>query len=80
MSLPSFLRERRKGRKPTGYHVRFTIVNDIRENGWAGTGAGETYAHSLQQLNTVLRALNRRMDLRAEVIPIWGPLATPNEA
>lgn len=77
MSIPLHMRERRKGRKPTGYHVKFTIVTDFRENGWLGTGAGETYAHSLPQLNSVLRSLNRRMDLRAEVITIWGPLATP---
>lgn len=66
--------------KITGYLVRFTIVTEVTRNGWAGTGAGETYAHSLLQLNAILRSLNRRMDLRAEVIPIWGPLATPCEA
>ena len=71
---------RRTRRRPTGYLVRFTIVSDIRENGWAGTGAGEAYAYSPKHLNAILRGLNQRMDLRAEVIPIWGPLATPSLA
>jgi hypothetical protein len=73
------MRERR--RKPTGYHIKFTIVgpNDYRENGHFATGAGEAYAHSLSQLNKVMKLLTTRMDLRAEVITIWGPLATPRE-
>lgn len=80
MSLPLFLRERRRGRKPTGYHVKFWFAQEREDGSWSGTGAGETYAHSLLQLNRIMGVLNRRMDLRAEVIPIWGPLATPCEA
>ncbi len=77
MSLPLFLRERRKSRKPTGYHVKFWFAQERGDGTWCGTGAGETYAHSLRELTRVIGLLNRRADLRAEVIPIWGPLAVP---
>lgn len=69
-----------KRRKPTGYLVRFTIVSEVKENSWRGTGAGDEIAFSLRHLSSILKRLNRRDDMRAEVIPIWGPLAQPGLA
>lgn len=71
--------ERVRPKKPTGYMVRFHTVTEVcvSPNGtissW-GTGHGEQLALSLRQVNSMLKSLKRRMDLRAEVIPLWGPI------
>lgn len=64
-------------RKPTGYLVKFWIVTQSSETSSWGSGAGEEIAFSLRQLTSILRRLNRRHDMQANVIPIWGPLTSP---
>gem|GEM_PF-6441290 len=71
------MQDRRKNRYPTGYHVKFYFAQDREDGGWSGSGAGDAYAHSVMHLNRLMGLLNRDMSLRAEVIPIWGPLAEP---
>lgn len=69
--------------KPMGYLISFTIVTEFRNGpglitGWSGTGAGEETAFSLRHASSILRRLHKRLDLRAEVIPIWGPVTSTN--
>ena len=67
-----------KPKKPTGYLVKFWHGIQYYPNGTMGkTGCGETVAHSEQQLSKILKRLHTKMDMEAEVVPIWGPIATP---
>lgn len=71
--------ERVRPKKPTGYVVHFHRVTEVIvssdgiTSSW-GTAYADQVAMSLRQVNSILRQLGKRMDMRAEVVPLWGPI------
>lgn len=64
-------------RKPMGYLVHFLCgVQELPNGGYSATGAGEVIAYSLRHVASVLNALDRRPNMKADITPLWGPVWT----